>query len=78
LLNGDIETKRIAFALNNLMNAPEANDLGVGDLNDDRLTRSIDVIVEAYKLPSKPKVSDVFNRSFLPPVTERKILIKTN
>jgi NitT/TauT family transport system substrate-binding protein len=78
LLNADIETKRIAYALNNLMNAPEAAEIGVGDLNDGRLARSIDVIAEAYELKSKPRTTDVFNRSFLPPLAERRISIKTN
>jgi NitT/TauT family transport system substrate-binding protein len=78
LLNADIEKKRITYALNNLMNAPEAADIGVGDLKDDRLTRSIDVITEAYELKSKPKADEVFNRSFLPPLSERRISIKTN
>ena len=54
LINGEIEKKRIAYALNNLMNAPEAAEIGIGDLKDDRLTRSIDVIAEAYELKSKP------------------------
>ena len=54
MLNADIEKKRIVYALNNLMNAPEAADLGVGDLKDDRLTRAIDVIAEAYELKTKP------------------------
>jgi NitT/TauT family transport system substrate-binding protein len=78
LLNADIEKKRITYAFNNLMNAPEAADIGVGDLKDDRLTRSIDVITEAYELKSKPKADEVFNRSFLPPLSERRISIKTN
>jgi NitT/TauT family transport system substrate-binding protein len=78
LLNAGIEKKRITYALNNLMNAPEAAEIGIGDLKDDRLTRSIDVIVEAYKLKAKPMASDVFNRSFLPPKADRQISIKTN
>ncbi len=78
LLNPDIEKKRIVYALNNLMNAPEAAEIGVGDLKDDRLTRSIDVVVEAYKLKAKPKAAEVFNRAFLPPLAERRISVKTN
>ena len=78
LLNADIEKKRIVYALNNLMNAPEAADLGIGDLKDDRLTRSIGVIVEAYELKRTPTASEVFNRSFLPPKADRQISIKTN
>ena len=78
LLNADIEKKRIMFALNNLMNAPEASELGIGDLKDDRLASAIDVVVEAYKLKAKPAASDVFNRSFLPPKADRQISAKTN
>ena len=78
LLNAEIEKKRIAYALNNLMNAPEAGEIGIGDLKDDRLTRSIAVIAEAYELKSRPVAGDVFNRSFLPPKADRQIAIKTN
>jgi NitT/TauT family transport system substrate-binding protein len=78
LLNPDIEKKRITYALMNLMNAPEASEVGIGDLKDDRLTRSIAVIAEAYELKSRPAAGDVFNRSFLPPKAERTISIKTN
>jgi NitT/TauT family transport system substrate-binding protein len=78
LLNADVEKKRITYALNNLMNAPEAADLGLGDLKDDRLSRSIGVIVEAYELKRTPTASEVFDRSFLPPKADRQISIKTN
>ncbi len=78
LLNADVEKKRITYALNNLMNAPEAADIGVGDLKDDRLARSIGVIVEAYELKRTPTPGEVFNRSFLPPKADRQISIKTN
>ena len=78
LLNADIEKKRIVYALNNLMNAPEAAELGVGDLKDDRLARSIGVIVEAYELKRTPAAGEVFNRSFLPARSDRQISIKTN
>ena len=78
LLNADIEKKRIVYALNNLMNAPEAVDLGVGDLKDDRLARSIGVIVEAYELKRTPTPGEVFNRSFLPAKADRQISVKIN
>jgi NitT/TauT family transport system substrate-binding protein len=60
------------------MNAPEAAEIGIGDLKDDRLTRSIAVIAEAYELKSRPAASDVFNRSFLPAKADRLITPKTN
>ncbi len=53
------------------MITPETRKIGLGDVDDARLGRSIDVMAEAYKLPEKPKVSQVFDRSFLPPLDER-------
>ena len=78
LLNGNIEKQRIAYALKNLMTSPENADIGFGDLKDDRLARSVGVIVEAYELPRKPAVGEIFNRSFLPPKSERQIEAKVN
>ena len=78
LINVDVEKKRIGYALGNLMNGPEATELGVGDLKDDKLTRSIGIIAEAYDLKTKPQASEVFNRSFLPPKAERMFAPKSN
>ena len=78
LINSEVETKRIADALGNLMNGPEGTELGMGDIKDDKLTRSIGTIAEAYDLKVKPAAGDVFNRSFLPPKSERMFAPKTN
>jgi NitT/TauT family transport system substrate-binding protein len=78
LINTEIEKKRILYAINNLMNAPEAAEIGIGDLKDDRLAKSVEVIADAYELKSRPPVGEVFNRSFLPPKAERQISLKTN
>ena len=78
LLNGNIEKQRIAYALKNLMTSPENAEIGFGDLKDDRLAHSVGVIVEAYELPRKPAVAGIFNRSFLPPKSERQIEAKMN
>ena len=78
LINSDVEKKRIAYALANLMNGPEFTELGFGDLGDEKLTRSIATIVEAYDLKATPKASEVFNRSFLPEKSERMFAPKSN
>ena len=78
LINSDVEKKRIAYALGNLMNGAEFTELGFGDLTDDKLGRSIDLIAEAYDLKNKPKASEVFNRSFLPAKSERMFAPKSN
>lgn len=78
LINSDVEKKRIAYALGNLMNGAEFTELGFGDLKDDKLRRSIETIAEAYDLKAKPKASEVFNRSFLPAKSERMFAPKPN
>ena len=53
------------------MNHPEIAKIGLGDVDDARLARSIDILVEAQALPRTPKVSEIFTREFLPPKSER-------
>jgi NitT/TauT family transport system substrate-binding protein len=56
--------------LKDQMKHPEIARLGVGNVDIDRLNRSIDTLVEAEKLPRTPAVSDVFSTDFLPPASE--------
>ena len=55
------------------MLTPETEKLGAGDVSDERMTKAIAQIREAFDLKSTPKVEEVFNRSFLPPQAERKM-----
>ena len=57
---------------------PEATELGVGDIKDARMADAIATIVAAYELPRSPAVSEVFNRSFLPPKGERMLTAAGN
>ncbi len=75
LVDEDIERLRLNFSLTNLMNAPEIETLGIGDLDDERLARSIDIVVEGYELERTPEPSEIFDRSFLPPVEDRQLTI---
>ena len=78
LVNPDLERARLEFALTKLMNHPETAETGIGDLNDERLTRSIALIAEGYGLEALPEASEIFDRSFLPPVEERKLEVVIN
>lgn len=62
---------RLAGTLGLEMSHPEGALLGIGDLDDARLSRSIDLIVSAKGHPRRPASEEVFIRDFLPPVTER-------
>ncbi len=73
IINADVETKRVEFTYKNHIHTPESVALGAGDVSDERMTKAIDQIAEAFQLASKPAVSDVFDRSFLPPKAERAL-----
>jgi NitT/TauT family transport system substrate-binding protein len=71
LLNAAIEKQRMIYAARTLIATPEAAELGIGDVNEQRMAQSVDTIVAAFELPRAPAVTDVFGRSFLPPKAER-------
>lgn len=78
LAKRDIEMQRLRYAYEKLIVSDENERLGMGDLDDARLTRSIGIVVEGYDLPTTPEASAVFNRAFLPPLAERTLVYKTN
>jgi NitT/TauT family transport system substrate-binding protein len=67
----EIDLRRLVGTLQIEMAHPEGARIGIGDMDDGRLKRLIDLIVETKKLPRTPAVSEVFDRSFLPPPNER-------
>ena len=73
LINKEIEKRRMIYTMKNLVLTPEAAELGIGDVKDDRLTRSIAQLNESYGLPRNPAASEVFNRSFLPVKADRMV-----
>jgi NitT/TauT family transport system substrate-binding protein len=71
LSNGELEMKRLQFALDNLIFSDESKANGIGAIDTERLTRSITTIKELYDLPGTPAAEDVFDASFLPPMAMR-------
>ena len=45
--------------------------IGLGDIDDARMKKGIDILVDANQLPRTPAVSEIFVRDFLPPKSER-------
>jgi NitT/TauT family transport system substrate-binding protein len=78
LLNKDIEKRRLVYVLRTLIITPEAGEIGVGDIKDARMAEAIGTIAASYELPRTPTVGDVFNRSFLPPRSDRILSIVGN
>jgi NitT/TauT family transport system substrate-binding protein len=78
LLNRDVEKRRLIYAFKELMLTKEAAEIGFGDIKDDRMTRAISMVGEAYELKTLPATGAVFNRSFLPPKADRTVKVFTN
>jgi NitT/TauT family transport system substrate-binding protein len=76
LINKDQEKKRLMYALKTIMFNAETANLGMGDVSDERLNRSIAQLKDAFELPKSPAASEVFDRRFLPPLAERKMVMK--
>lgn len=76
LVNKELEKRRLLYALKTVVLTPEAAEIGVGDLKDDRLQRAMAQLARAFDLPRLPAPAEVFDRRFLPPLAERRLLMK--
>jgi NitT/TauT family transport system substrate-binding protein len=70
LIKFDVELERMEATLKDEMNHPEIAKIGLGNVDDARLQRSIDILVEANGLTRTPKETEIFTRAFLPPMAE--------
>jgi NitT/TauT family transport system substrate-binding protein len=69
----DVELERLQLALKDNILTDEVKKNGFGGVLEDRLDKSIEQISLTYQFKNaKPKGSDVFDFSFLPPAAERK------
>ena len=70
----NIELERLTMAIKENIVTPEVKTNGYGNIDEDRFARAIDQIALAHKFKSgKPKSGDIFDPSFLPPTTGRKV-----
>ena len=67
------ELERLQMALRDNIITPEVKANGFGGVDMERLDKSIDQIALTYTFKAKPKGSDIFDASFLPPAASRKI-----
>lgn len=67
----EVDHTRLVGTLRSEMAHPEGARIGIGDMDDRRLGRLIDLVVKAKKLPRTPSVAEVFDRRFLPPAKDR-------
>jgi NitT/TauT family transport system substrate-binding protein len=71
LMNAALEKQRLIYAFKTHFVTPETDEIGVGDIKDERMAKSIKLLVETYGLASTPTAASVFDRSFLPPKDAR-------
>jgi NitT/TauT family transport system substrate-binding protein len=73
LLDPDIERERLRVAMECCIVTEAVRRGGFGDIDRTRLGRMIDEVAEAYQLPRRPAVDEVFDSSYLPPARDRLI-----
>jgi NitT/TauT family transport system substrate-binding protein len=67
------EVERLKIAIRDNIITPEVKQNGYGGIDGARFAHAIEQLALAYKFKSaKPKPDDIFDGSYLPPVTERK------
>ena len=70
-INRESNHRRLLGTLQLEMSRAEGGVLGIGDLDDARFARGIDLLVTTKNLPHHPRANDLFDRRFLPPLQER-------
>jgi NitT/TauT family transport system substrate-binding protein len=76
LIKLGVERERFDATLAGEMSHPELAKIGLGDVDDERLKRSIDILVTASGLPRAPAPAEIFDRSFLPAKSELLTVLK--
>jgi len=69
----DVELERLRMAIRDNIVTPEVRANGFGAVDLARLAESIDQIGLVYTFKAKPKAEDIFDASFLPTASERKV-----
>lgn len=70
-LNRDIELERLTLVLKAHILTAEAKANGLGEIDAARFERAVDQIALASPFKAKPKATDIFDATFLPPEAER-------
>ena len=78
LVNLKVEKRRLQFAYEKLMVSPEAAEIGLGDVKDERMKKAIGIVVQGYGLPRAPEPAEIFTREFLPPRDQRELSYVAN
>jgi NitT/TauT family transport system substrate-binding protein len=69
----EVELERLRMAISNNIVTPEVRADGYGAVAAGRFEEAIEQLALTYTFKAKPKLEDVFDASFLPPLAERKV-----
>jgi NitT/TauT family transport system substrate-binding protein len=70
LIKPAVERERLDATLRDEMNHAEIAKLGLGNVDEARLKKSIAILVDANNLPRTPAVSEIYSSAFMPPTSE--------
>jgi NitT/TauT family transport system substrate-binding protein len=73
LANEATELKRLRLAITANMVNDEVRRNGLGAIDAARMRRAIEQVVQAFALPAKPTVEQVFSGAYLPPAAARRL-----
>lgn len=73
LIDRAVELRRLQLAIEGSIDTAGARELGLGAVDMERLTLSIEQVGDAFGLETLPSAEQVFNASFLPPVEQRMV-----
>jgi NitT/TauT family transport system substrate-binding protein len=73
LAKKEVELERLRMAIRDNILTPEVRTDGYGGIAVARFGEAIDQIALTHSFKTKPKPEDVFDASFLPPLSERKV-----
>ena len=76
LLKASVERERLVATIAGEMSSPEIGKIGLGDVDDHRLTDAISILVKAENLPRTPTAAEIFDRSFLPAKADRPTTVR--
>lgn len=66
-----VQRRRLAGTLAAEMAHPEGARIGIGDVDDARLQRGLELMARTLVWPRVPRAAEVFDRRFLPPLAQR-------
>ncbi len=69
----DVELERLRMAIRDNIITPEVRANGFGAIDVARLDASIEQLALVHSFKAKPRAEDIFNASFLPPASERRV-----